>query len=249
MRTVVFTSDSHNWLLKGFFHQWKKYAQCDFLDVEVAGFTKPEGLPDDVAFYSLGKFTDYPVNKWSDGVIKYLESVQDELVLVMLEDYWLMRPILREVVAAAEMYMRSHSQMVRFDLAADRMFSKDARYAGSYGPFDMCVCKGSYSLSFQASIYRRDALLSLLRPGETPWQAELSGSARLNKTYLGDVVVGTYQWPINYMIAVNKGKLDRTGAWMYPARTLSQSDWDELDKLGYTIEPGERHEHALQSNW
>jgi hypothetical protein len=239
MRTVVFTSDTHNWLLKGFFHQWKKYAKCDFLDVEVAGFTKPEGLPDDVSFYSLGKFADYPVNKWSDAVIKYLNSVQDELIMILLEDYWLMRPINKQALFMAYGFMDNHPDVIRFDVAADRMFSKDCHYAGSYFGFDLCTGKGQYSLSFQASIYRRKQLLEIMKPGESPWQAELNGTDRLNKSHYQ--VVGTFQWPINYLVAVNKGKLDRTGAWMYPARTLAQSDWDELDKLGYTIEPGDNH--------
>jgi len=235
MRTVVFTSDTHNWLLKGFFHQWKKYAHCDFLDIEVAGFTKPEGLPDDVAFYSIGKFEDYPVNKWSDGVIKYMQSIQDEMVMVLLEDYWLMRPINKAALYMAYGFMDNHPDVMRFDVAADRMFSRDCHFARTYYGFDLCAGKGQYSLSFQASIYRRKALLEMLKPGETPWQAELNGSGRLNQSPYQ--VVGTMNWPMNYMIVVNKGKLDRTGAWMFPARTLSQSDWDELDKLGYTQEP------------
>jgi hypothetical protein len=36
------------------------------------------------------------------------------------------------------------------------------------------------------------------------------------------------------MIVVNKGKFDREGQWMWPARTLKAADWKELDELGYT---------------
>ena len=243
MRTVVFTSDTHNWLLKGFFHQWQKYGACDFLDVEVAGFTKPEGLPDDVAFYKIGEFKDYPVGKWSDAVSKYLQSIPDDLVMIMLEDYWLMRQVNRTALVAAYSFMVNHPSVIRFDVAADRMFSREAQYRGYYGPLDLCECKGQYSLSTQASIFRRKELLEIMRPGETPWETELNGSARLNR--LPYRVVGTYQWPVNYFIAVNKGQLDRTGAWMFPARTLTQADWDELDKLGYTAQPERDNEYTL----
>jgi hypothetical protein len=235
MKTVVLTSDNHSWLLAGFFHQWQKYA-AEYGEVEVAGFTNPGTLPPEVPFYSIGRFEDYPVEKWSDAVIKYLQSLKDDLVTILLEDYWLMRPIHNTEITAAEMFMLDNPNVARFDLSSDRMFSHDTQYLQPYGPFDLCSGKGAYSLSFQAGMFRRELLLEMMHPGETPWQAELSGSDRLNKSPYW--VVGTYQWPINYAIVVNKGKLDRSGAWMFPARTLKQADWKGLDDLGYTTEPG-----------
>jgi hypothetical protein len=238
MKTVVLTSDKHNWLLRGFFHQWQKYA-AGYGEVEVAGFTNPGTLPNDVPFVSIGRFEDYPVEKWSDAVIKYLQSIKDNLVMILLEDYWLMRPIHQTAITAAEAFMLDNPNVARFDVAADRMFSRDAEYFRPYGPFDLCWGKGAYSLSFQASIYRRSMLLEMMRPNETPWQTELNGSDRLNKSPY--FVAGTYQWPVNYAIVVNKGRLDRYGGWMFPARTLKQSDWAELDELGYTKEPEAQH--------
>jgi hypothetical protein len=236
MKTVIFTSDNHQWLLKGFLHQWAKYGLKDS-PLVVVGYTRPDFLPEDIKFVSLGRFEDYPVDKWSNGVIQYLRVLEDELFLFMLEDYWLIRPINVDVFNLASQFMIDHPEVGRFDVAADRMFNHSAQYKGSVGVMDICQAKGDYSLSFQASIYRKAALMDALRPNESPWQSELDGSNRLNK--LAWDVVGSYQWISNYMIVMNKGKLDRSGSWMYPARTLSQSDWGELDKLGYTTEPGE----------
>ena len=237
MKTVVFTSDNHQWLLKGFLHQWHKYAGAGIepLDLEVAGFTRPSFLPADVPFVSIGEFEDYPVQRWSNAVISYLQSITDELVLILLEDYWLMRPINRVAIDEIKLLMLDHPHVARFDVSADRMFAQHARYIGNVKNLDVCSAKGSYSLSFQASIWRRQMLLDVMRPDETPWQAEINGSGRLNALPYG--VVGTYQWPMNYMICMVKGKLDRTGSWMYPARTLSAMDWKELDNLGYTQAP------------
>ena len=228
MKTVVFTSDSHNWLLKGFFHQWKKYAGGA---VEVAGFTKPE-LPKNVKFHSIGDMKDYPVDKWSNGLIKYLNEIPDELVLILLEDYWLIRPIDYDAVEEAAELMESYKDVIRFDLTTDRANNRNAEYAGAFRKLDLCRAKGDYSLSFQASIYRKSLLLEVLKPDESPWQTELNGSARLNA--LPYDVLGCYSWPINYAIVVNKGKFDTEGRWMYPPRTLTQADWRELDDLGYT---------------
>jgi hypothetical protein len=231
MKTVVLTSDNHSWLLKGFFRQWIRYAgSYNSLDIEVAGFTKPSYIPKCVPFVKIGKFEDYPVDKWSDAVIKYLEGVKDELVLILLEDYWMMRPLAYGGIYAARKYMADHKDVIRFDLAADRMFNKAAVLKEYFQAVDICECKGDYSLSFQASIYRVDLLLQVMKAGENPWQAELNGTQRLNA--LPYRVVGSYQWPMQYFIAMCKGKLDTVGAWMYPARTLRPEDWEDLGKHG-----------------
>jgi hypothetical protein len=249
MKAVVFTSDSHSWLLRGFFHQWEKHASqgtraSNVLELEVAGYTQPAEMPSGVPFFSIGAMADYPVQRWSDGVIRYLEQLEDELVVFLLEDYWLIRPVNHQAIQIAHAFMLEQKSVARFDLTTDRMYAKGARYAGPYGAIDIVAAKGEYSLSFQASIYRRKMLLELLRPGETPWEAEINGTGRLNHSPYG--VVGCYQWPINYLVAVNKGQLDRTGGWMFPARTLTKEDWDELDQLGYTTQPEtRRREHAL----
>lgn len=235
MKTVIFTSDNHAWLLKGFLHQWSKYGLAE-MKLEVAGFSNPGFLPPEVGFTSIGEFKDYPVESWSDAIIKYLNSIDDEMFLFMLEDYWLIRPINREALMLAYEFMVDRPDVARFDVAADRMFNRGAQYVGSFKTLDICQAKGDYSLSFQASIYRRDALLAALRPNETPWQSELKGSYRLNS--MAYKVVGSYQWPINYMILMNKGKIDKTGGWMFPARSLKLEDWTELAALGY-LQPAE----------
>jgi hypothetical protein len=242
MKIVVFTSDKRNWVLKGFFHQWQKYGAGDFphynpYDIEVAGFTRPADLPKDVAFYSIGKFENYPVERWSDAIINYLLHLEDELFILMLEDYWLTRKIYDEAIVDAWAWMEQHPEAIRFDLTTDRCMAKSARYAGTFGRLDLCAAKGDYSVSFQAGIFRKSLLLENLRPKETPWEAELAGSFRLNNQPA--LVMGSYQWPIGYMIAVNKGQLDMAGGWMYPARTLSQRDWSDLREIGALREPVE----------
>lgn len=238
MKAIVFTSDRHDWLLHGFLRQWSKYRGTKYdgeLDLEIAGFSyrgpyriEPSG--EEVPFSSIGRFEDYPVERWSDAVYAKVMSLKDELFIFMLEDYWLMRHLNRGVMNLAEDYMRKHPDVIRFDLTSDRMFAKEAKYTESHGVMDICEAKGDYSLSFQAAIYRRDLLLEVLRPGETPWQAELRGTQRLNN--LGHRVLGSYQWPVNYMIVVNKGKLDTAGRWMWPARTLDAEDWADLAEAG-----------------
>lgn len=226
----VLTSDSYAWLLRGFLHQWNKY---DRRSITVAGFTHPgKRIIGDTPFLSLGNFKNYPVDRWSDGLIKLLQVTKDDLVEIYLEDYWLMRSTNQQATSWAYEYMRVREDVLRMDLSSDRLYAKSLRDAESIDCVDFIEAKGQYSLSFQASIWRKAALLDVLEPGETPWQTELNGTERVNASPWR--VMGTRQWPVKYQIVVNKGQLDRAGHWMFPPRSLSESDWAELDKLGCT---------------
>ena len=238
MITYVLTSDRHNWLLRVFMHQWHKYCR---LPITIAGFTEPSyGLDDTddykkyTTFKSIGKFEDYPVDKWSNGVIKLLEETPDNVVMIFLEDYWLTRRVNFRAINFAERMVSQDSEVLRFDVTTDRLYSQKLIEVGAHEDIDIFVAEPDiYALSFQASIWRRESLLQLLVPDETPWQAELNGTIRYNETKPLKIIYGTRQWPVRYSIVVNKGEFDKTGEWMYPPRTLSPNDWIDLEKLGY----------------
>ena len=232
METVCFTSDRRNWLLKGFAHQWQKYAPQ--IDVAIVGFTPPQfDIP--LEFISLGKFEDYPIHRWSDALILYLtEFARDDYVTILLEDYWLLRPVNVQHWKVAGRAAKDLNAF-RFDLTTDRINSGSVlqdvvRIEG----VDIFRCPHSaYQMSMQASIFSREQLLSMLIPGETPWQVEIDGTGRLAKR--PDLeVYGTRQWIFNYQIMVDKGQFKRFGAWMCPPRELSEEDFRALARLGYT---------------
>lgn len=233
MKTIVLTSDKGNPWLRGFCHQWKKYAYHTMIQPAIYGFTPPKfSLP--YPFFSLGEFADYPADRWSNALIRALDAVKDDFVMILLEDYWLTRKANGRGLSAAMYWMGKHKNAVRFDVTTDRLYCGSIREAGAVEEFDIIQQDGAadYALSFQASIWRRKALLGLLVPNETPWQCELNGSARLNQS--GLEVYGTRQWPLRYIVAVNKGQFDPVCNWMVPDRRMAELDLAELDALGYT---------------
>ena len=222
MKTYCLTSDKYNWCVGPFLHQWKKYAHN--WDITVAGFTKPDI---DCDFVSIGKFEDYPVSKWSDALIKLLKMTKDKYVCLFLEDYWMVRPV--PALKSPAIFLDDSELIIRFDLTSDTMCSGYIKRIESNERYDLFErTNKDYSLSLQAGVWNKDFLLDVLIPGETPWQVELNGSTRLSEK--GYRVIGTAQWPVMYTIAVNKGMLDKTGYWMWPARTLNREDWQELEQ-------------------
>ncbi len=240
MQIAVLTSDKTSGALPAFMRQWDKYFDRpryphprEKQDVVITGYTQPGfAIAAPFRFASIGEFKDYPVERWSDGVIHFLQTLPDELVLILLDDYWLTRNVDLDTVALAEAYMLAHPDVIRFDLTTDRLY--DAHHElESIGSIDLIEADkaATYNLSFQASIWRRELLLEVLRPGETPWESEIRGSERLNRGPYR--VVGTCQWPMRYIVAVNKGQLDVEAKWMRPPRSLSQTDVAELVEGGF----------------
>ncbi len=233
MDTVfVFTSDKRNWLLQGFARQWQKYAPPD-TNVVVVGFKPPEfSLPANFSFYSLGDMANFPVEKWSNALITFLEECAYEFVPIFLEDYWLMRPVPTRALTVCTAFAAGMNAL-RVDLTTDRLYSgATLTDKGSVGSLDFFESGHSpYQLSLQASVWHRDQLLSLLVPGETPWQVEINGNQRLEKQPHFHVY-GTRQWPFRYQIMVNKGELALDGSWMFPARQLAEIDIVDLRGAG-----------------
>lgn len=231
MRTICFTSDKRTWALPAFSHQWDKYARLDF---EFAGYTDPgikmtHGHP----FHSIGNFADYPFERWSDGVIKFLGSIHDDLILWMMEDFWLLRKANNTAIYDLEKYMLLHPDIARMDLSADRANNRDIRDIGYLGCLDLVESTPEivYHFSFQAGIWRRKMLLDCMVGGETPWQAEINGSHRLAD--LGYRVLGTRQRPLRYLIAVQQGIVTFDGGYQGKAFALPPQERDELERFGY----------------
>jgi hypothetical protein len=232
MRTICFTSDKRACAMPAFAHQWDKYAAE--LPFEFAGYTNP-GVKMTLGhtFHSIGDFANYPFERWSDGIIKHLSSVNDDLILWMMEDFWLLRQVDITAVHLLENYMLQHPDIARMDLSSDRASNRDILDTGYLGHLDLVESTPEivYHFSFQAGIWRRKMLLDCMTVGETPWEAEINGNARLIEH--GYRVLGTRQRPMRYLIAVQQGKVTLDGGYQGKAFGLYGNDREELDRLGY----------------
>lgn len=206
-RVVVTTSDKYLPALRPFAYLFNKY-WSDEQDVLVMGFTPPSfSLPPNFAFMSLGDFNDYPVNKWTDAVIRGLEYIDDDVFVLMLEDYWLTRPVDKRSVQILVDYMRQFNYVAKMDLCGDRLYAHgaDLNY-GHVGHIDLVKSMpGSpYHMSLMTGAWNRRHLLRHLRPGWSPWDVEIVGTTNLSHDQ--DVIVlGTRQWPVRHTLAFRSG--------------------------------------------
>lgn len=237
MRIFVLTCDSYCKAVLPFSYLFNHYFSSK-QEVIVAGYEKfPKGLPSNFKTHSIGKQADYPLSKWSDGLIKLLHDFTDEVFLLFLEDYWLVEPVhLREVNMLYD-YMIQFKYVIKMDLYTDR------RYAAGATPYGMCghipLVKSDFNSQYQMSMmggfWNRENILKILIPNEDPWQVELEGTSRLASFEDDLLVLGTNSWdsdpktcPIRHTLAHRRGNpnellLDE----VYP------DDVKKLKKLGY----------------
>jgi len=208
MRVFVVTSDKYLWAVRPFAHLFNSF-WSDKQEVVIIGFKRPDfGMPSNFSFYSVGP-ENYPQSKWSNSLIEALSYLRDQYFVLMLEDYFICRQVDTQAIEELGIYMTNERTILRADLTTDRLHAKgdarDARDIGSHKHYDIIETPHGtpYQMSFQAGIWNRELLLQLLEPGKSPWEVETN-----TQPPAGMRVIGTRQWPLRYINAIWKGKLD-----------------------------------------
>jgi len=232
MQPIIITSDKTSWSLRPMLHQAARYWPT-MPHTIIGGYTRPSfDLPTHCEFVSIGAFVDYPVSKWSNGLIKLLERIEDEYILFMMDDYWLNRRVDQRTIDDLTDYLMAHRDLARLDLTGDRLGASGWVSHGRVNGLELIRSnpQSPYHFSFQAALWRRSLLLDCLTPDLTPWESEINGDHRLRE--LGYLVVGTKQPPLRYTIAVQQGKLALDGGYQTSAYALPVTDADHLIKTG-----------------
>lgn len=146
---------------------------------------------------------------WGDGLLKGLEQLQrvypSEYILLLLDDYLLNGEVdngtISQCIEALDALNGNYLRLVPKP--------PPARPVEGYGFLGEIDRGAAYRLSLQASIWKTETIISLLRPTDTPWDMELIGSDRAN-IYPGFYC--TYQPVIRYLNGIERGKWDYKAA-------------------------------------
>lgn len=195
MQVLVYTHQGAHWQLKPFAYLWNVY-WSELQPVYVAGGNPSVTLPSNFTWL---KVESRIKERWSDGLIEALRQLEAEIVLLSLEDYWLVRTVNVSAMGSLEDYMLNHKDIMKMDLTADRLHSGHAVDIDSWGHCDIIETKWDcpYQFSTQMALWNRYHLLRALRPEMSPWDFELQDRR------MPDVrVCGTRQWPVRYINGV-----------------------------------------------
>ena len=161
-------------------------------DVTVLGYKKPNfKFNKNWKFISMGK--DPGVEKWSNGLIDYFNSIEDTHIIFGVEDHPPIKPVKTDIIEKM-LHLMSDEKVGKITLTEDlgnRQFDFHSIKNGAQ------IIKTSqtadYRLSTQYAIWRKDYFLKYLKRDMNPWDFEIYGSARAKND--GYDIVGTYGQP------------------------------------------------------
>ncbi len=138
---------------------------------------------------------------WSSNLVKALSKIDTEYVYIMLEDVFLNTALDTECLDAVfeclETLKPNYLNTKALPLPRGRKFNLLVRE----------VEKGShYRASLCNAFWKKDILMQLINPGETPWQFEKRGSERSNDY---DNFFGTTKNLLGYEHVIIGGKIAR----------------------------------------
>lgn len=170
MKIVVFSCDTYSWLIPIFLHFYEKsWPDNPYQTVFVTETEKTKG----VTTFCAGKL------EWTDRMIKYLNSCDDETFLLLSVDYIIEKKVDTDRIKRAENLCRNNIGCVRLythDRWSKFLFDTNIEGFKEY-PLDK-----RYSISLQASIWQKEFLLEFLKKGETCWKTEGRGSIRIHNS-------------------------------------------------------------------
>lgn len=204
MEVVVLTSNAYLHCLPPFAYLFNKFWSIN-QPVKVARYEhRPRHLPTNFSNFAIGNQADYT---WSSGLMKYLQYHNGELILLMLEDYFLDSSAHQPNIKMAWDYMLQHSEVAKIDLTNDRLKVAHSDYDAI---FIQSANDAPFLTSLQAAIWRKDFLLKALNPDESPWQFEKRGTKRVMKEK--PLILGFRQPPMSYVNAIG-GEGGNPSAW------------------------------------
>lgn len=189
----------------------------------------PQKLPDNFEVVSLGKQENY---SWSDGLLKFLELMDDPIFLFSLEDYFLDRRVKVNTINELYNYLENKEEVKKIDLTNDRLKTPYGPWE-SWGKIQFVRSSNDalYQMSVAAALWKREYMLEFTKPGENPWEFEKRGSRRVIKAHQEKEfhILGTKEHPFHYINAIG-GQGRNTHKW--DRKKFPNWLWGELQSKG-----------------
>ena len=225
LHVAVLTSNDYIGMLPGFEYLFDKYWPGQAAEI-VRYEVKPPKLYPQFSNFAIGPQSEYT---WSGGLARYLDCTAHDRVVLLLEDYYLTRPVDAAAVRRAWDLLGSSPELAKVDLSGDLQKREYAQYAPG---FVQAHASARFQASLQAAVWRVSSLRAILSPDETPWQFEKHGTRRLitlRKDGGAGTVAGLERPALDYINACggeghNPGQYDR--------RKFSPELWAELSGRG-----------------
>lgn len=203
----IMTADEHMQCLPAFCYLFNKF-WSDEMIINIIGYSKPDfKLPKNVNYISMGK--DRGAEYWSDDMIAYFSSINDELFYLNTEDSFILKKInenlLYDSIKLSRNLILNNPNFLRFNLThcVSTRSHSFVEKSESGGEIILASKNTYYRHSLQHSLWNRKNFLNILKPNMTPWDLELDESAQ---TSIYDIYAFRGTCPLNIGHVYSKGK-------------------------------------------
>jgi hypothetical protein len=197
LTVYITTCDSNQFVLKYFQYFFNKY-WGKHMKVKILGFNKPNiEFDDNFEFVSLGTEQINGSSGWSNYLIDYFNTIDDEYFIFGIDDFMVARPVDEEVFNTCKELLSN--DVGRIDLQP-LQYARDPRLFYPYTEvngikfFKMLQKDPNggdiYRTAGAFSIWNKKWFLKNLKPDWSPWDWEIKGS-RLSEND-GFEVIGSY---------------------------------------------------------
>lgn len=108
-----------------------------------------------------------PLDQWADGMIEAIDQLQDDVVLLMMDDCFIRRPVDTDRVKYCVDHIGGNVGMFNMERSFDRQ-DKACEFEG----FVRRTHGAPYEVSIMCGIWQAEALKTVLRGCTTPWDVE-----------------------------------------------------------------------------
>jgi hypothetical protein len=201
VRIVCLTSNDYINCLVPFAHYWNRFAGADRGVTVVCYERLPEGLPKNFDVVMIGQQSEYT---WSSGLLRFLRLIGDEVILLMLEDYFLSAPPHWDRIDELDWWMaQTPYHVAKIDLSGDRLKTPH-RVLGA--DLVSSTLDAPFQASVQAALWNVEFLRQMLDASENAWQFEEKGTKRIEALrrsgHYVDGILGTRTPSMGYANAV-----------------------------------------------
>jgi hypothetical protein len=201
MKAYIFTCDKYVDLTTPCVELFKEYVDESIEPVVVAGSEKPKKEICEIHVTGCGM--DIP---WGTYAKKFLQSIKDEIFILMLDDYLIHRSF------DMYLYNKALKEMNDSPKVMQIMFNRSEgnRWDNySKAPKGMLWFKYKLSAPYRINtcfgLIRRSFMLKYMKNNYSAWDYEIKGSRQANNP--NEVLLGCRQYVCNYVNAVWKGKI------------------------------------------
>lgn len=188
--------DSYSRFWNPCYHQLKKYlhnhGQIVFLTEE-----KEPDFINEVKHIKTGK------GEWGNRLLKALKQINDNLVFYMQEDFWATSDLILtdKLLDLFKQYNMSQMHIKNKTNGLGIIYNKVEDKLYKMGQ------QSTYTQNHQFALWDKEKLENNILPHETPWENEINGTKRLNKSS-HNIFLLEHDW---YVTTCTKGKINQRG--------------------------------------